>query len=153
MEYPEESAREELKRADHLLFVTLKYTRTADVIKNTIKRLINAFDLQILKNLEYAKKKRKIKEISLLPRVRCENLIKIMPDHKTKDFINFYFLLRKIEKLDHTAKNEFRKHVTLISMENNQPIMEVTTDILKDYFNKTAEFIDHMENLMKWQDS
>lgn len=149
MEYPEENAREELKRADHLLFVTLKYTRTADVIKNTIKRLINAFDLQILKTLEYAKKKKKIKEISLLPRVRCEDLMNVMTDHKTKDFINFYFLLRRIDKLDHIAKNEFRKHVTLISVEEGQPVLEVTTDILKDYFNKTTEFVDYLEGWMK----
>ena len=45
-------AKEELKRADHLLYVTLKYTRTADVIKNTIHRLLNAIDYAIIFSLE-----------------------------------------------------------------------------------------------------
>ena len=40
-------ADEELKRADHMIYVTLKYTRTADVIHNILKRLINAFDVSI----------------------------------------------------------------------------------------------------------
>ena len=37
----EDNAKQELKRADHLLYVTLKYTRTVDVIKNTIKISVN----------------------------------------------------------------------------------------------------------------
>ena len=42
---PKESidkAKEELKRVDHLFFVSLKYTKTVDVIKSLIDRLINA---------------------------------------------------------------------------------------------------------------
>ncbi len=48
----EDSALQELKRADHLIYVTLKYTRTVDVIKNTIKRL----------KIKITKRLRKIKE-------------------------------------------------------------------------------------------
>ena len=33
-----EGAKEELKRADHSIYITLKYTRTVDVIKNIIKQ-------------------------------------------------------------------------------------------------------------------
>ena len=42
-----EKAKEELKRADHLYYVSLKYTKTVDVIKSIIERLINAFDFTI----------------------------------------------------------------------------------------------------------
>ena len=42
-----ENAVSQLKRADHLLYVTLKYTRTVDVIKSIIKRLISAFDFAV----------------------------------------------------------------------------------------------------------
>ena len=37
-----EDAKDELKRADHLVFISLKYTRTCDIIRNTIERIINA---------------------------------------------------------------------------------------------------------------
>ena len=45
------SPEEELKRADHLVYVSLKYTRTCDIMKNAIKRLIAAFQLVIHKFL------------------------------------------------------------------------------------------------------
>ena len=37
-------AEKELKRVDHLIYVSLKYTRTVDVFKNIIKRLISTID-------------------------------------------------------------------------------------------------------------
>ena len=40
-------ASEELKRAEHLLYVSLKYTRTSDVMKSLIDRLIACFDFLI----------------------------------------------------------------------------------------------------------
>ena len=55
-------AREELKRADHLLYVTLKYTKNIDVIKNAIRRLVNSCDYTILDVMEYLKSRKKIKE-------------------------------------------------------------------------------------------
>ena len=60
-----DNAKEELKRVDHLIYVSLKYTRTVDVIKSIIERMINAFDFSIRAGLEYAKGKKKIKAIRL----------------------------------------------------------------------------------------
>ena len=42
-----DSAKGQLLRADHLFHVTLKYTRTVDVIRNTIERLIGGLDFAI----------------------------------------------------------------------------------------------------------
>ena len=42
-----QDANNELKRADHMLYISLKYTRTCDVMQNIIKRLIAAFDFGI----------------------------------------------------------------------------------------------------------
>ena len=49
----------ELKRADHLFYVSLKYTRTVDVIRSMIQRLLNAFDISFEALLEKTKKRRK----------------------------------------------------------------------------------------------
>ena len=35
-----ENAKEELKRIDHLIYVTLKYTRTVDVLLSVVERMI-----------------------------------------------------------------------------------------------------------------
>ena len=60
-----DNALEELKRADHLIYVSLKYTRTTDVIRSTIKRLISAYNYAILDLLEYSKNKNLIKKIPI----------------------------------------------------------------------------------------
>ena len=36
-----ENAKEELKRIDHLIYVTLKYTRTVDVLLSVVERMVN----------------------------------------------------------------------------------------------------------------
>ena len=67
-----EKARDELKRSDHLVFVSLKYTRTCDVLHNTIQRLINAYDFAILAALEKAKSEGKIDSIPSSKKLRAE---------------------------------------------------------------------------------
>jgi len=48
-------AREELKRLEHIIYVSLKYTRTVDVIVNALTRMVSTFDLIIEAFLEKAK--------------------------------------------------------------------------------------------------
>ncbi len=136
-----DEALEELKRADHLVFVTLKYTRTADVIKNAIKRLINACDFIIIEALEYAKNKKKIKAIPLTPRSRCEVLETIIKDNRIKEFVRFYNLLKKIDKAEYTKKNEYRKHVTLIAIDENGKNLDVDIVTLVSYFERTRDYV------------
>ena len=143
----EESAKEELKRADHLLYVTLKYTRTADVIKNTIKRLISAFNFAIFDALTHFKKKKKIKEIPLAPSLRAAALMKILPAFKND--ISFYFLLKQIDKSEYSKKEEYRKNVALLSHIAPGEVHEVSTAILKEYYERTTAFVETIEVMMK----
>ena len=53
-----ENAIQELKRVDHLFWVSWKYTRTFDVIRNTVERLINVYDFGLNCILEFAKEKK-----------------------------------------------------------------------------------------------
>ena|SRR3989344_2047177 len=142
-------AKEEIKRADHLLFVTLKYTRTIDVIKNTISRLLEAYDNAIIYSLEYLKKKRKIKEIPLTPVSRAELLRENNKrDISILDTLNGYFLLRKIQRAEYTKKEEFRKNVTLTVMHNDE-VIEINIKSLEELYNKTKEFIDYINEKYK----
>ena len=140
----EDNAKQELKRADHLLYVTLKYTRTVDVIKNTIKRLINAFDYAILEALEWTIKKKKIKKISDLNKLRAEDLNKVYPEIKT--YIDFYNLLKRVDRAEYAKKEEYRKNVTM--MVTDEMILEINIPKLKEYFEKTREFVEWVDNLV-----
>ena len=142
-------AKEEIKRADHLLYVTLKYTRTTDVIKNAIDRLINAYDNAAIYALEVLKKKKKIKIIPLTPVSRAEVLRENNKrDINMLDFLNGYFLLRKISRAEYTKKEEFRKNVTLTVMHNDE-VIEINIVTLKELYNKTKEFIDYVAQKYK----
>ena len=45
-------AYDELKRLDHLIFVSLKYTRTADMLKQVMKRMISFYEFVIKEPVE-----------------------------------------------------------------------------------------------------
>ncbi len=142
-------AKEEIKRADHLLFVTLKYTRTTDVIKSVINRLLEAYDYAVIHALEYLKKKKKIKSIPLTPVSRAELLRdSFKRDIVILDSLNGYFLLRKIQHAEYTKKEEFRKHVTLTVIHNDEAI-EINIETLEELYNKTKEFIDYINEKFK----
>ena len=59
--------------ADHLLYVSLKYTKTCDVIINLILRWRKMIETSIDAILEKAKKKKKISTIPLNPTKKNRN--------------------------------------------------------------------------------
>ena len=131
----------ELKRADHSLYVTLKYTKTVDVIKTAIKRLISALDHSANAILNTLKENKKIKEIPDAPVSRFEFLpIAFKKDKelskKMQDYVTFYYLLRKLDKAPFKAREEYRKNVTLIT-----PDFDVKIVFLIMLFKKTKEFV------------
>lgn len=142
----EETALEELKRADHLIYVSLKYTRTTDVMSSIIKRLISAYNLSIKDLLEYAKEKKRIVKIPISVEEKAEQAKRLLGKQSHKYF-KLYNLLKLVNKSEYSAKQEFRKHVTLTT-KTKKPI-EIKTDTLHDYFNKTKEFINLIEDYTK----
>lgn len=133
-------AKEELKRVDHSIYVTLKYTKTVDVIKNIIKRLIVAFEFSIDELIQLLKAKRKIKEIPPGKRGKAEEISKRIP--KVKEHMKIYLLLKKIDIAPFAKREEYRKHVTLIAKISLKDIKEVNIEVLRHYFAKTGESVD-----------
>ncbi len=142
-------AEEELKRADHLIFVSLKYTRTVDVIKNIVERLINAFDLGMDALLKYAKQKKMIDCIPTAPLVKAETIkAAFSEDPHVSSFINLYRFFRKINTAKFSRAQEYRRHVTMTAFLDDGEI-EVSIDIISEYFEKTKEFIVYCRNLVQ----
>ena len=136
---------EELKRAEHLLFVSLKYTKTTDVMKNLIRRLINAYDYAVIKALTRMKEKGRIKDIPLSPLSRAELLRDLTKkDADMIDFLSLYFMFRRVDRAEYTKKEEFRKNVTLTVMDEGE-FIEIKIDTLREYFNKTKGFINYIK--------
>lgn len=148
MEESLEDAKEEIKRVDHLFYVSLKYTRTVDMMRNMIERLISTFDWGILSLLKYAKEKKKISEIPPSPISKCELVKKTYKDPKVKEYIDLYLLLRKLMRVPYTKREEYRRHVTMISQVGDKKV-ETSIDVLKEYYDKLIEFLSLVESTIR----
>lgn len=147
-EYIEES-RYELKRVDHLIYVSLKYTRTVDVIKSVVERLINAFDFVLLALLNYLKEKKKIKEFPQSPIMKVELIKEKFHNPELNSYLDFYLMLRKISRAEYTKREEYRRHVTMIASLDNGETVDVDIDILGEYYDKIKEFLDFVTELLE----
>ena len=140
---------QELKRVDHLFWVSLKYTRTVDVIKHVIDRLISCIGFGLESLLKHAKEKRLITTIPENAGLRCDLLKKTFPDNlELMDYINFYLRLRKLSKAEYTRREEFRRHVTMIATIDKGEVIEVSIDSLKEDYEKTKNFIGFVKRII-----
>jgi hypothetical protein len=142
-------ALQELKRVDHLFWVSLKYTRTVDVIKNVVDRLINCIGFGLEALLKYAKEKKLVASIPANIGLRCDLLKETFPENlEMIDYINFYLMLRKLSKAEYTKREEFRRHVTMIATIDKGEIVNVDIDTLKEYYDKTKNFISFVKKII-----
>ncbi len=140
---------QELKRVDHLFWVSLKYTRTVDVIKHVIDRLINCIGYGLESLLKYAKEKKLITAIPTNAGLRCDLLRKTFPENiDLIEYINFYLMLRKLSKAEYTKREEFRRHVTMIATIDKGEVVEVNIDTLKQNYDKTRTFIFFVKKII-----
>ena len=142
-----ELAIEEIKRVDHLIYVSLKYTRTVDVFKNIFERLINTYDKIFDGILNKLLKEEKIKELPESVIEKCNLLKENFKDDIFTDYVNFYLMLRKLNKAEYTRSNEFRKHVTMTATLDSGQVMEVKITTIHEYFEKTKAFIHYIREL------
>ncbi len=127
--------------ADHLLYVSLKYTKTCDVIFNLLLRWRKMIDTSIDALLRHAKIKKKLKEIpenNVQKIEEVKNLFK--RDKNFKEVLEFYEMLRKIESLRTERIGEFRKNVSL-KISYKGELVEVNLEKLKQYAEMLEKFI------------
>ena len=100
--------------ADHLLYVSLKYTKTCDVIINLLLRWRKMIETAIIEILKHAKKRKKISSVPENPIGQIESVRKFFKkDQNFQEVISMYEMFRKIEELRKERIGEFRKNVTL----------------------------------------
>ena len=134
--------------ADHLLYVSLKYTKTCDVILNLLLRWRKMIETSINEMLKHAKKKKKISSVSSNVVGKIEQIRKLFK--KDKDFlkvIDMYEMLRKVEDLRKERIGEFRKNVTLKIFYRGKEInvnleqLKVYADLLEKFISATKQFL------------
>ncbi len=133
-----ENAKEELKRTDHLIFITLKISRNVDVIRNAVLRMISACEF-LLKDILVHKKKeipKTFKECTILIRELFKK------DEKMHDFLDFYDILKRIERSEYSGKDEYRKNIALVTK-----FMTLDVPTLEQYFSKSIDFVNYVNEI------
>ena len=142
-----DDAKEELKRVDHLIYVSLKYTRTVDVIQNVIERWTNASDLMIAAMLKKIKKEKKLKDVPKTPIERAELLKSICAEDKeVVEYADLFLLLRKLNKMPCDRSGEFRRNVTMTVKMDGKTYLE-TIDTVMEHYKKSKNFLDKIEHV------
>ncbi len=131
--------------ADHLLYVSLKYTKTCDVIINLLLRWKVMIELSMEKLVEKAKKDKKWKPVLDAPRAQLVQLKRIYADDPIiSETLKLYELFRDIEQLDKIRENEFRKGVNLKVIYKGE-VININLDKLKEYSLLLEKFISSLK--------
>ena len=131
--------------ADHLLYVSLKYTKTCDVILNLIFRWRIMIEMAIDRMFEQAKKAKKVGNVPDAPRAKLVQLKKIYAhDEVVMKSLELYEFFRDIDWLDKVRENEFRKGVNL-KVTYREQIININLDKLKEYSALLERFISSLK--------
>lgn len=143
-----DEAGEELKRADHLVYVSLKYTRTGDILLNSLSRMIDCYDLLLEALLEYAQDTQKLEHIPKTPLERGSLVKELYPQQDVRDNVDLYFLLRKIFRAPHDREQEYRRHVALVTtVEGREEIVNI--DIITQYLEFQKKFYGYVVTMTR----
>ncbi len=134
--------------ADHLLYVSLKYTKTCDVIMNLILRWRKMIETSIETILEYAKKKKKISSVPTNPVGQINAIRELFKkDKEFLEVIDLYEMFRKIKELRTERIGEFRKNVELRIFYQGKEI-NVNLEKLKEYADLLEKFISKVKQFL-----
>jgi len=134
--------------ADHLLYVSLKYTKTCDVILNLLTRWRKMMDITIDTLLEHAKKKKKISAIPTNPVGKFAAIQKLFKkDSNFLEVLDMYEMFKKIRELRQERIGEFRKNVNLKVFYKGQEI-NIDLEKLKEYSIKLEKFISSTKQFL-----
>ena len=134
--------------ADHLLYVSLKYTKTCDVILNLLVRWKSLIELCFDAILEKRVEDGKIPAMPTNPKQKIEFVRKYFKkSSEIQNVIPLYVFFKRVPDLSKTRSGEFRKNVNLKVIEPTK-----TTDInmekLGEYYEIVEKFINEVKKIL-----
>jgi hypothetical protein len=148
-----DDANEELKRVDHLIYVSLKYTRTIDVFLNALGRMIEAYEFMFDAMLKHAVENKKLKEVPKTP-IEKGNLVRELyaEDEDVKRNVELFFLMRKLVKAPaHSKEQEYRRHVTMrTNVDGKEEIIDI--DTITEHYHTQREFFNKVRKILLGSD-
>jgi hypothetical protein len=141
-----EVAKEELKRVEHQVYVTLKYTRTVDVLLNVQQRMIDAY--QALFNALLSKKLGE-EEIPGSIIEKTNKIKELYNEPQVLENVEIYHLLRKVVRAKNITKlSEYRRPVALITVIDGQEV-KIDIDLVTHYYAVLISFYKYVETIIQ----
>jgi len=134
----------ERKMAEHLYYVSLKYSKTGDVILNLMMRWEKMIDKCIDILLKKAKKEKKISEIPIAPKARELAVRQSFKDPIVQEVMELYSMFRRLPQSEKFKEHEFRKNVALKIMDGGREI-EANMEKLKSWNELLIKFLDFVK--------
>jgi hypothetical protein len=134
--------------ADHLMYVSLKYTKTCDVILNLLARWKSLIELSFDAILEKRVEEGKIPEMPTNPKQRIEFVKKFFRKTDTiQEVVPLYVFFKRVPDLKKTREGEFRKNVNLKVFEANR-VTEINMEKLGEYYDIVEKFIAEVKGIL-----
>ena len=134
--------------ADHLLYVSLKYTKTCDVILNLLVRWKSLIEISFGAIIEKYVELGKIKEMPLSPKQRIE-FIKLY--FKKLDVIQrvvpLYVFFKRVPDLPKSREGEFRKNVNLKVKQPKETVC-INLEKLSEYAEEIEQFMQEVKKIL-----
>ena len=128
--------------ADHLLYVSLKYTKTCDVILNLLARWKSLIELSFDSIIQTYVDLGKIPEMPISPKQRIEFIKKYFKKFENvKAIIPIYVFFKRIPDCSKSREGEFRKNVNLK--------VKLPNDVVNINLIKLDEYSLLVDNFMK----
>lgn len=135
--------------ADHLFYVSLKYTKTCDVILNLIARWKSLIDLSFDLIIEKGVENKKIPTKPTNPKQKLEFIKKYFSKSPSiQTILPLYIFFKRIPDLNKTREGEFRKNVNLKVIDLNKTV-EINMEKLTEYAQNVDKFIEEVKVLLK----
>ena len=145
---PLETIMKEKTSADHLLYVSLKYTKTCDVMINLVERWRSMIDLIIDALLNKIKKKRVITSIPIAPKMKILTLRDAFKKEPlVLEALDLHEFFKKVPNLEKTREHEFRKNVCLAVVDSGKET-RIDLEKLKEYSEILEKFIKFVREFL-----
>ncbi|HIH31608.1 TPA: hypothetical protein HA235_02775 [Candidatus Woesearchaeota archaeon] len=143
-----ENAVEELKRVDHSIFVSLKYTRTVDILINILVRMVDCYEFLFYALLKYAEQHKLISSIPSTPKEKVTLLKDVFKEQEVHDNVDLYLLLKAMLKANFSRENEYRRHVAMRAIiAGREEIINI--NIISRYYEFLTSFFHLVDNIRK----
>ncbi len=134
--------------ADHLLYVSLKYTKTCDVILNLLARWKSLIEISFDAILEKKVEDGKLPSMPTNPKQRIEFIKKYFSRNAVvQDVVPLYIFFKRVPDLKKTRSGEFRKNVNLKIIEPTR-VTDINMEKLGEYYDIVEKFISEVKKIL-----